>query len=97
MTAADVLIYCGAIEPVLAAMVPALRPGGLAAFSLEAHDGEEALFLRPSLRYAHGVAATREALLAAGLKILRYETADLRMDRGSPITGILVVVRRPAV
>ncbi len=95
LTAADVLIYCGAIEPVLSAMMPALQPGGLVAFSLEAHDGPEAVFLRPSLRYAHGIEATRTALVAAGFSILRYETAELRMDRGAPIVGILVVAQKP--
>ena len=95
VTAADVFIYCGALQPVLAALVPALQPGGLAAFSLEAHDGPEPLFLRPSLRYAHGVDATRDALVVAGLEILRFETAVLRFDRGAPITGMLIVVRKP--
>lgn len=97
VTAADVLIYCGALQPILAALVPAMRPGGLVAFSLEAHDGDEALFLRPSLRYAHGVEATRAALAVAGLEVLRFETAVLRFDRGAPITGILVVARRSPV
>ncbi len=97
VTAADVLIYCGALQPVLAALVPAMRSGGLVAFSLEAHDGEEPVFLRPSLRYAHGVAATRDALIVAGLELLRFETAVLRLDRGAPITGMLIVARKPAV
>ena len=97
MTAADVFIYCGALQPVLAALVPALKPGGLVAFSLEAHDGPEALFLRPSLRYAHGIAATRDALVVAGLEVLRFETATLRFDRGAPIIGILVVAQKPPV
>lgn len=97
MTAADVLIYCGSLRPVLAALVPALRAGGLVAFSFEAHDGQEEVFLRPSLRYAHGVEATRDALVVAGLDVLRFETAVLRFDRGAPITGILVVARKPAV
>ena len=95
VTAADVFIYCGALPPVLAALVPALKPGGLVAFSLEAHDGPEPLFLRPSLRYAHGVDATRDALVVAGLEVLRFETAVLRFDRGAPITGMLIVARRP--
>jgi predicted TPR repeat methyltransferase len=95
VTAADVLIYCGALQPILAALLPAMRAGGLVAFSLEAHDGEEELFLRPSLRYAHGVEAARNALLLAGLDVLRFETAVLRFDRGAPITGILVVARKP--
>lgn len=97
VTAADVFIYCGALQPILAALVPALQPGGLAAFSLEAHDGPEPLFLRPSLRYAHGIEATRDALVVAGLEILRFETAVLRFDRGAPITGMLIVVRKPPV
>lgn len=97
VTAADVFIYCGALAPVLAALVPAMKPGGLAAFSLEAHDGPEPQFLRPSLRYAHGVDATRDALVVAGLDILRFETAVLRFDRGAPITGMLIVARRPPV
>lgn len=97
MTAADVFIYCGALPPILAALVPALRPGGLVAFSLEAHDGPEPIFLRPSLRYAHSPEATRAAVLASGLEILRFETAVLRFDRGAPITGMLVVARRPGL
>jgi predicted TPR repeat methyltransferase len=80
---------------VLAAVVPALRPGALLAFSLEAHDGDEPVFLRASLRYAHCVDATRQALLDAGLEILRFERATLRQDRGAPIDGMLIVVRKP--
>ena len=95
VTAADVFIYCGALPPVLDAVVPAMAPGGLLAFSLEAHDGEEAVFLRPSLRYAHGVAATRQALADAGLEILRFERAVLRQDRGAPIGGMLILARKP--
>jgi predicted TPR repeat methyltransferase len=97
VTAADVFIYCGALPPVLAALVPALRPGGLVAFSLEAHDGAEPLFLRPSLRYAHGIEATRDALVVAGLDVLRFETATLRQDRGVPVIGMLIVARKPPV
>jgi len=97
VTAADVFIYCGALQPVLAALVPAMQPGGLVAFSLEAHDGDEPLFLRPSLRYAHGVAATRDALVVAGLEVLRFEMAVLRLDRGAPINGMLIVARKPPV
>ena len=95
MTAADVFIYWGDLKPVLSALVPALRPGGLVAFSLEAHDGEEAVFLRPSLRYAHGIQATSDALVVAGLDILRFETVVLRLDRGAPIHGMIVVARKP--
>ncbi|HTN62319.1 MAG TPA: methyltransferase [Devosia sp.] len=96
VAAADVFIYCGALPPVLAAVVPAMAAGGLLAFSLEAHEGEEAVFLRPSLRYAHGVAATRQALADVGLQVLHFELAPLRQDRGAPILGMLIVARKPA-
>jgi predicted TPR repeat methyltransferase len=95
VTAADVFIYCGALPPVLAAAAPAMRPGGVLAFSLEAHDGEEEVFLRPSLRYAHNPIAARQAVTEAGLEVLRFETAVLRQDRGAPIDGLLVVARKP--
>lgn len=95
VTAADVFIYCGPLPPVLAAVVPAIKPGGLLAFSLEAHEGEEAVFLRASLRYAHGVAAARQALADAGLELLRLDFATLRQDRGVPIRGMLIVARKP--
>lgn len=72
-----------------------MLPGGLLAFSLEAHEGDEPVFLRASLRYAHGVHATRQALSDAGLEILRFEMATLRQDRGAPIEGMLVVARKP--
>ena len=94
ITAADVFIYCGALPPVLAAVIPALKPGGLLAFSLEAHDGEEPVFLRASLRYAHGDAAARQAVADAGLEVLRFDRATLRQDRGAPIEGVLVLARK---
>jgi predicted TPR repeat methyltransferase len=95
VTAADVFIYCGALPPVLAAVTPVLKPAGLLAFSLEEHDGDEPVFLRPSLRYAHGAVATRNALIDAGLEVLRFERATLRQDRGEPIAGMLIVARKP--
>lgn len=95
VTAADVFAYCGALPPVFSRVFAALAPGGLFAFSLERFAGEGACVLQPSLRYAHGAAATREALLGAGFEILRFEEAVIRHDRDEPLTGLLVLARRP--
>jgi predicted TPR repeat methyltransferase len=95
MTAADVLNYCGALPPILAAAHERLAPGGLFAFTLERHEGSEPLMLRLSLRYAHNEDATRTACLAAGFEIVGMETAPLRRDRGEPVLGLLVVLRKP--
>lgn len=96
MTAADVLNYCGALPPIFAAARACLAPGGLFALTLELHDGHEPLVLRPSLRYAHSAAAARGAAADAGLDIVAMETAPLRHDRGEPVQGLLVVLRKPA-
>jgi len=94
VAAADVLNYCGALPPVLTAVAARLAPGGLFAFTLERHDGVEPMRLRPSLRYAHSEAATRAAAVAAGFEIVALETAALRQDRGRPVAGLLVLLRK---
>lgn len=96
VTAADVLNYCGALPPILAAVCARLMPGGLFAFTLELHDGPEPHVLRPSLRYAHSAASVRTAAAAAGLDVVTLETAPLRHDRGEPVLGLLVLLRKPA-
>lgn len=93
MTAADVLNYCGALPPILAAVRERLAPGGLFAFTLERHDGTEPLLLQTSLRYAHSEAAARAACVEAGFEIVAFETAPLRQDRREPVMGILALVR----
>ena len=95
MTAADVLNYCGALPPILASAFARLVPGGLFAFTLERHEGAEPMVLRSSLRYAHNEAATRVACRDAGFEIVSLETAPLRRDRGEPVMGLLVVLRKP--
>lgn len=94
VTAADVFIYCGALPPVLQAAARAMTSGALLAFSLEEHEGEEAVFLRPSLRYAHNPLSAQAALRQAGLTPVRFARAVLRQDRGAPINGMLIVARR---
>ena len=94
-SAADVLNYCGALPPILAAVFARLTPGGLFAFTLERHEGGEPMVLRPSLRYAHNEEATRKACREAGFEMVGLETAPLRRDRGEPVLGLLVVLKKP--
>jgi predicted TPR repeat methyltransferase len=94
VTAADVFNYCGVLAPVLAAVRQALRPGGLLAFSIEAHAGPEPMILRPSLRFAHEPVAARAGLLSAGFQILCFDQVVLRLERGAPVAGYLVVAAR---
>jgi predicted TPR repeat methyltransferase len=90
VTAADVLVYVGALGDLFRLVAARLAPGGLFAFSVEeAADGD--LVLRDSLRYAHGEPYVRHALTEAGLAVIGLERATLRHDRGAPIRGLVVV------
>lgn len=91
ITAADVFMYVGALESIVARVSAWLRPGGLFAFSVERHRGGEDFVLRPSRRYAHGDAYVRRLLDAAGLALASFDRATIRMDRGEPVEGVIVV------
>lgn len=95
MTATDVLNYTGPLPPVLAAVHRGLLPGGLFGFSLELYEGLEPVKLRSTLRYAHNGAAALAACLAGGFEIVAKQETVIRRDRGMPVAGLLLVVRKP--
>jgi predicted TPR repeat methyltransferase len=88
VVAADVLVYVQDLAAVAAAVRPVLAVGGLFAFTVETHAGNEVL-LRESLRYAHGAAYVRAALAGAGLGFARLAEVATRTDRGEPVAGLL--------
>jgi predicted TPR repeat methyltransferase len=94
VAAADVLLYLGRLEELVAAVSSMLAPGGLFAFSVERHDGPDDLVLRDSRRYAHSAAYLRRVLEASGLEVLSMTGAPIREDRGAPVEGLIVVAAR---
>lgn len=93
VTAADVLNYTGALPPVLAAVRAVLAPGGWFGFSLEVFDGPEPLRLQTNLRYAHQPELALEACAAAGFEAIVQQDCVIRLDRGVPVKGVLVLGR----
>lgn len=91
VTAADVFMYVGALDAVVAGAAATLLPGGIFAFSVEKHDGAEDFVLRPSRRYAHSQAYLRRLLDAHGLSVASLAAAPIRTDRGEPVEGLIVV------
>ncbi|MCQ4161043.1 methyltransferase domain-containing protein, partial [Roseomonas sp. GC11] len=92
VAAADVLNYLGNLAPALAATAAALRPGGLAAFSIE--TGDQAPYaLGEGMRYRHHPAHLRGLCAAAGLVVQAEAEAVLRQERGVPVPGLLLVLR----
>jgi predicted TPR repeat methyltransferase len=92
IAAADVLNYLGDLAPALAAMRAAIRPNGVAAFSLE--TGDIAPFeLAEGMRYRHAPAHARALAEAAGFAVLSETLVTLREERGRPVAGLLMILQ----
>ncbi|WP_214471403.1 class I SAM-dependent methyltransferase [Mesorhizobium sp. dw_380] len=94
VTAADVLIYVGALEGLVEMVAGLLAGGGLFAFSVERLAGEGDFALQPSRRYAHSDSYVRRTLEANGFSILALEPTTIRQDRREPVKGLTVVARK---
>jgi predicted TPR repeat methyltransferase len=96
LISADTLVYFGMLEDVMLAAQNCLRPGGFLAFSVERADnaGEDGYTLAHSGRYAHDLDYVAKCVSAAGFRILREESATLRIELDKPIDGLLVVAQR---
>ena len=97
IVSADTLVYFGPLEGVVAASTNALRPGGRLIFTVEeligaGRDAEYAI--SPSGRYRH----TREyleRLLAHATLRSEVGPAELRLEAGDPVPGLVVRGTKP--
>ena len=93
VAASDVLNYLGDLAPALNAMAAALRPGGHAAFSLETGQGVP-YALGEGMRYRHDPGHVLALAGATRLSLLGREEVVLREERGAPVAGTLLLLRR---
>jgi predicted TPR repeat methyltransferase len=94
VTAADVLVYLSALEPVFAEVRRVLAPRGLFALTVEACAGADVL-LGAGGRYAHSEAYLRRLAAESGFEVARFEQVSTREDRGEPVPGFLLVLASP--
>lgn len=93
VTAADVFMYVGALDKIVAAVAAASREGGLFAFSVERHSGPEGFVLGDTRRYAHSETYVRDVLMRNGFSVLSLERHVIRQDRNEPVEGLIVVAK----
>ncbi|MBC7951486.1 MAG: tetratricopeptide repeat protein [Rhodospirillaceae bacterium] len=93
VVAADVLVYLGDLEPVLAAAHAALKPGGSFAFTVEKTAETESYLLGPKQRYAHAADYVTARAKAAGFEVALMEDAVTRRDGDQDVPGLVVVLR----
>jgi predicted TPR repeat methyltransferase len=93
--AADVLVYFGDLEPVLAGTARALRPGGSFVFTLECSPLPDApVALLHHGRYGHGEEYVVDVLAATGFGTTEVTPCVPRREAGSDVAGWLVSARR---
>ena len=92
IVSADTLVYFGDLESVLAAAAGALRANGLLVFTLEHAVGAEAALdyrLEFHGRYSHAGAHVERMLAFLGLQP-QIAQAELRMESGAPVPGLVI-------
>lgn len=95
VVAADVFNYLGDLAPVFAEAHRVLRPGGAFLFSVERLAAGEGYRLGKTARYAHSEQYIRHSAASAGLMIISCDIAPLRLEKGTPVEGLLYLLKRP--
>jgi predicted TPR repeat methyltransferase len=93
VAAADVFVYIGDLESVLASIAQVLQPGGWLAFSVESLSGGE-YRLQPTGRYAHAPAYLEALARRHGFERVAQREVTLRVEQGSPVVGLLQLWQR---
>jgi predicted TPR repeat methyltransferase len=94
VTAGDVLMYFGNLDPVFETAAALTMAGGHFAFSVEDGDSQAEWQLQPSLRYRHGEAYVRDLCAGHGFEIVEAERTPIRRDGDQKIIGLIVLARR---
>ncbi|MFZ6871919.1 tetratricopeptide repeat protein [Undibacterium sp. Di27W] len=101
VTAADVFVYLGQLDAIVAEISRLLVPDGLFAFSIEAGDANQlpgvehiGYQLRNSGRYAHQLTYLQSLAAQHGFTILQCLPQTIRMENLQAIPGYLLIWRK---
>jgi len=95
IVSADTLCYFGDLQPVVAAVSAALRPGGFFIFTVErCEEGADSIptgfRINPLGRYSHQESYISRAVEEAGMKLESVTRGALRQEMGAPVPGLIV-------
>lgn len=91
--AADAMVYVADLVPVMREASRVLVAGGLLAFTVETHDGDDVI-IGEGLRYAHGASYVSLSLQKAGLVLSELERLSARNEDNTPVPGLVVVATK---
>jgi predicted TPR repeat methyltransferase len=91
--AADVLIYIGAFEKLLRAVVAKANPGALFVLTTECYEGDGFILQTDSNRYAHSREYVEKVAANCGSTVLNVKRFNLRKEKETMIPGELFMLR----
>jgi predicted TPR repeat methyltransferase len=97
IVSADTLVYFGSLQEVVAASADALRPGGQLIFTVEESidaGPESGYSISPHGRYSHTRQYIERVLADANLAS-EIVAAELRLEAGAPVAGLVVRATKP--
>jgi len=97
IVSSDTLVYFGDLKGIIAAFARALRPNGLLVFTLEHTIGDsDGVDYRLELhgRYSHAQAYVERLLRSSSLQS-KIMHAELRMEAGVPVPGLVIRAAKP--
>jgi predicted TPR repeat methyltransferase len=91
VASADTLVYFGGLEEVIAAAAGALKPGGILVLTLEHGTAPDAPDFKLEMhgRYTHARPYVERLLRESGL-IPEIASAELRLESGNPVAGLVI-------
>ncbi len=92
--AADVIVYLGDLQPLVAAAARALARGGYIAFTAQASATED-IRIGPDKRFAHSPSYLARVLAEAGLQPELIEPAVIRHEHGRPVPSQIAIAHKP--
>lgn len=95
ITAVDVLVYIGNLEPLFSAAKAKLNGNGYFAISVEKGDDAPPYVLRQSSRYAHAAEYLESLAAQHGMNVVAKEATVLRQEGGQPMDGYIFIFQLP--